>query len=175
MKTYNGGTGPLANDIIAAAQASNGFVLELGVHTGNGSTAMFQEALETHHSPLHISVDWEDLISPEHRPTVPWWHLVRGDTSDPRTAIDVIRICAPRNPGVIFIDTDHNYAQMKAELLVWGPLADDSTVWLFHDVMMYGPENVEMVRAIKEYAAANGWTYDVPRLDSHGLGRMRRA
>jgi cephalosporin hydroxylase len=135
---------------------------------------MIQEALEHHPEPLHISIDWEDQIAPQHRPVADWWHLVLGDTRDPQTFQKVAYIAELRRAGVIFIDTDHNYDQMKAELGLWGPLADEQTVWLFHDTWMYGPPNVEMTRAIVEYAAANGWVYDDYRKDSHGLGRMRK-
>lgn len=171
-RIYEGGTGPLADSIIAAAGTSNGFVLEIGIHTGDGSTAMIQEGLENHANPLHISVDWEEH-SQLKRPTVPWWHLVKGDSRDSGTQAQVMAI-ANRYPGMIFIDTDHNYDQMKAELALWGRIATDQTVWLFHDTWMYGPPNVEMVRAITEYAEANNWTYEDYRQDSHGLGRMRR-
>lgn len=172
MRTYEGGTGPLADSIIEAAAQSNGFVLELGVWTGTGSMAMIQEGLENHGDPLHISVDWQDII--ETKPTTPWWHLVIGDSRSEMTMQAVRAVSGARRPGVIFIDTDHNYDQMRAELALWGNLAYDGTVWLFHDTYMYGPPNVDMNTAIMQYAARNGWTYDDYRQDSHGLGRMRR-
>ncbi len=174
MKTYEGGVGPLADSIIETVQASNGFVLELGIASGDGSTAMIQEGLENHPKPLHVSVDW-DILAHLQRPTVPWWHLVAGDSRSAATYRAVMAIGeGMRYPGVIFIDTDHNYEQMKAELALWNNMAGRDTTWLFHDTWMYGPHNVEMCRAITEFAEANGWTYDDWRQDSHGLGRMRR-
>jgi hypothetical protein len=172
VKVYEGGVGPLAPDIIREVQASNGFVLELGIHTGEGSTQMIQDALADHPNPLHISVDWQDVIAPEHRPKTPWWHLVLGDTREDSTFFKVLHIASPRRPGVIFIDTDHNYKQMQTELALWSAIANDKTVYLMHDTWMYGPENVEMNQAIKEYASAFGMQYADLRTDSHGLGKM---
>jgi hypothetical protein len=173
MRKYEGGVGPLADSIIDTVLNSNGFVLELGAHTGEGSTAMIQEGLEYHPDPLHISVDWDDQLT-AHRPKVPWWYLVVGDTRDMQTLVEALIISGDRDPGVIFIDTDHNYDQMKAELELWGSLATKETVWLFHDTHLYGTPNVEMTRAIKEYAESHDWIYDDWRQDSHGLGRMRQ-
>lgn len=174
QKVYNGGTGPLAPDIIKAAQESNGFVIELGIYTGNGSTLMIQEGLEEHTNPLHVSVDWEDRLSDDDKPKNPWWHMVIGDSREFSTLEKVLITSQERRPGLIFIDTDHNYNQMKAELELWGQIATDDTVWLFHDTWMYGPPNIEMVSTIINYAEVNGWKYDDLRTDSHGLGRMRK-
>jgi hypothetical protein len=63
---------------------------------------------------------------------------------------------------------------MRVELALWGHMAVDETVWLFHDTHLNGTPNTDMVRAVTEYAEANGWTYDDFRNYSHGLGRMRR-
>jgi hypothetical protein len=73
---------------------------------------------------------------------------------------------------VIFIDTDHNYQQMYTELRLWSQIAGGKTVWLFHDTWMYGPHNVDMVRAITEFADIYGYEYADLRTDSHGLGKM---
>jgi hypothetical protein len=173
MNKYEGGTGPLADSIIAAAQASNGFVLELGIGTGEGSTAMIQEGLAEHPRPLHISVDWQDWLPPENRPSTPWWHLVLGDSRSRDTLFKVMTLAGGRRAGLIFIDTDHNYAQMKAELELWGYLAGRETMWLGHDSHMYGVWNADMMRAVIEYAEREGWVYDDYRQDSHGLWRMR--
>lgn len=173
---YEGSTGPLANDLITAAWESNGFVIEIGIANGTGSTMMFQEALEEHPNPLHISVEGElewlsrpDVVVPKSA----YWRLVCGDSRDESTLLKVVQHADGRHPGVIFIDTDHNYDQMQAELRLWGKIADHQTTWLMHDTWMFGPEHVEMNRAIKEYAAEFGWVYDDLRTDSHGLGRLR--
>ena len=174
MKIYDGGVGPLAPDIQETVRQSNGFVLELGVFGGEGSTTIIQDELALHATPLHVSVDWSDQIAPEHRPAVKWWHFVKGDTREMSTLVKVHEVPVPHAAGVIFIDTDHNYEQMKAELALWKVLANDKTIWLFHDTQLWGKHNADMCRAIDEFAAAEGWQYDDLRTDSHGLGRLRR-
>ncbi len=157
---------------ISWASLKAGYVLELGSFTGEGSTKAIQDGLAYHHTPLHITVDWEDNLV-ANRPKVPWWHMVVGDTRKQETLNEVQRITV-ESPGLIFIDTLHDYAQMQAELNLWQELANDATTWLMHDTNMYGVPNVEMVKAITEFADANGWRYEDYRQDSHGLGRMRR-
>lgn len=160
-------------DIREAARASNGYVLEIGIGKGDGSTIAIQEGLAAHPDPLHISVDIEDGLQ-VYRPNTPWWHLVVGDSAK-ETTRDRVRQITPRTPGLIFIDTHHVYEQMQAELSVWPLLAGPETVWLFHDTWMFSCFNEGMVRAIQEFADKNGWVYDDFKPEPHGLGRMRRA
>ncbi len=148
------------------------FVLEIGPAQGNGSTIAIQDGLDKISRPLHISVDIRDYM--EVKPTYECWHLVLGDSRDLETLFKVKAICgSERKPDVIFIDTDHTYEQMKAELEIWGRFAKESTVWLFHDTWMNHEYN-NMTDAIKEYALANGLVYKDLTLDSHGLGYMGR-
>ncbi len=174
MTFERGQDGAIANfmpDITDAARESNGFVLEIGPAKGTGSTLAIQEGLVGAREPLHISVDHQDYM--EIKPDVPWWHLVMGDSRQIATYVDVARIARGRIAGLIFIDTDHNYEQMSRELPIWALAAEHgTTTWLFHDTWMHGECN-HMNDAIKEFAAANGWTYEDWRTDAHGLGRMR--
>jgi len=169
-----GGDSGIANfipDLRSAARLSNGFVLEIGTGTGQGSTIAFEEGLQQCASldKLHISVDLN--IPAKYRPSVPWWHMVQGDSRDPDTFNKVVALCGPRAPGLIFIDTDHYYEHMQAELALWHPIACSSTVWLFHDTWIWGVYN-HMTEAIKEFASANRWVYDDVSTVTHGLGRM---
>jgi len=157
-------------DIAEAARASNGFVLEMGVASGTGSTLAIHDGLVSHPDPLHVSVDLVDHMY--WKPEVPWWHLVLADSRSVHAVKKVLTITS-RTPGLIFIDTDHTYEQMAAELLLWSPIAGEDTVWLFHDTYMHGQYN-HMTDAIREFAPQYGWKYDDFRTQTHGLGRMRR-
>jgi len=172
MRGVDGAIGNFMPDISAAAAQSNGFVLELGVATGTGSTVAIQEGLAEHHNPLHISVDKLDYMTA--KPATPWWHFICGDSKAVTTRSAVCTIADIREPGLIFIDTNHDGDQIRQELRVWGPWATEQTVWLFHDTWMFGVHNDSMVGAIKEYADRNGWIYEDFRPEPHGLGRMRR-
>ncbi len=97
-----------------------------------------------------------------------------GDSRAPHTRDRVLDIAGWRRPGLIFIDTDHTYDQMRDELALWHHIAGYDTVWLMHDTHMGGNYNL-MTDAIKDFAAANGWVYDDFRTEAHGLGRMRHA
>ncbi len=162
---------PILSDMAAACEG--GYVLELGVGQLDGSTKAFVEGLtkwgEGHQGkPIMVSVDWQmDFKGPD---MPPWWYFIRGNTLDYRVRQSVQAI--GRCPDIIFIDTEHSYEQMAAELALWGPLANSYTTWLFHDTYMFGHYN-KMGDAIKEYAAANDWVYDDVSTEAHGLGRMR--
>ena len=163
-------------DIQAYAHQSNGFVLELGVQYGDGSTVAIQRGLAGHPNPLHISVDIEDRMV--WKPQVEWWHNIVADDTDQRTMWSVLALVTERygerRPGLIFIDTIHSYEHMQQELALWSYVATDSTVWLFHDTWSCKG----MTAAIREFAQANGWTYDDFRCETAtsqcGLGRMRK-
>ena len=167
----NGAIQNFMADITQHARDSNGFVLEIGPGWGTGSTLAIQRGLAEHPRPLHISVDQADQL--RWRPEVSWWHLVIGDSRQIRTMMEAGRIAKDRRPGLIFIDTDHNYRQMAAELVVWSVAADEDTIWLFHDTHMWGQPNTDMVRAIESFAGATDWVYEDFRQQAHGLGRMR--
>ena len=172
----DGGIGNFLDDIYKSAFESNGFVLEIGVATGTGSTVAVHNGLvkleENGGEPLHVSVDERDYMRA--KPIVPWWHLVIGDSRHMSTYLKVTDICKDRKPGVIFIDTDHDYKQMKSELDIWRYIAGEETVWLFHDTHMFGFPNDDMVKAIEGFAEENGWVYEDWRPQPHGLGRMAR-
>lgn len=159
-------------DIEEHARNSNGFVLELGVQYGDGSTVSIQRGLAGHPNPLHVSVDIDDRTL--WKPDVPWWHYIIGDDLLTETRGHVLDVCGARRPSLIFIDTIHSYEHMQAELNLWSPLACPETVWLFHDTWTCRG----MTLAITEFASANGWIYEDYRKDTGiyqcGLGRMTR-
>lgn len=163
----------LMPDIEENARRSNGFVLELGVQYGDGSTVAIHRGLLSQTDPLHISVDIDDRMI--WWPPVPWWRIIVGDDLLQETFDRVVNLCGSRQPGLIFIDTIHSYAHMQAELKLWSPLAAADTVWLFHDTWTCRG----MTQAIQEFAASNGWAYEDYRRDTGvyqcGLGRMVKA
>lgn len=160
------------DDIADFAQASNGFVIEIGVWRGTGSTVAFEAGLTGHPDPLFISVDQADYTT--YKPSAPFWHFVIGDDRLPSTAEEARKIAGDRKAGIIYIDTNHDYEQMSAELRNWSSFADDQTMWLFHDTWLFGSFNEPMVRAIREFGAVTGLCYEDLKTDKHGLGRLRK-
>lgn len=154
---------------------NSSFVLEIGVDTGDGSTLAFTEGMEQRggEDRLFVSVD----ILPDyilHRPQVPYWHFVVGDSRAVDTLLQVSGISHGRKADLIFIDTHHTPEQISKELVVWQHMAKPSTTWLFHDTYMMGQYNV-MTDAIKEFASTHGWIYEDYSTEGHGLGMMRYA
>jgi cephalosporin hydroxylase len=169
----SGGIDNFIDDLRTAARESNGFVLEIGVSTGTGSTVAFSEGLSQAgvKEKLHISVDQLDEMV--WKPREAYWHLVVGDSRSLETLERVKELAKGRKAGVIFIDTDHYYEHMQKELEVWKEMAGDETVWLFHDTHMFGFYN-HMNDAIEEFAEKNGWVWEDWKKEMHGLGRMRK-
>lgn len=168
--------------IASVVSLGSGAVLEIGTYDGTGSTqairAGFEKAIDSpamRGGRLWVSVDIRDAIPLWLRPRFPWWHMVVGDSRSGETAAKVIEIAGSGFAGfdLIFIDTDHTYPVMSAELKTWAPLAKaGACAWLFHDTWMHGRYNT-MTDAIKEFAASTGlWKYEDVSKACHGLGAL---
>lgn len=149
-------------------------IVEIGVGHGNGSTRAFNRALQfvpEFKRPRHtmVDVDHDKAFQFAHA------HLhtygVCGDSRNRKT-LDAALKCIPLPASLIYIDTEHTYDHIKAELEVWGEVAGPDTLWLFHDTHMWDRYN-PMTDAIKEYADrdANLCYHDITK-ESHGLGAM---
>ena len=169
----DGGIQNYIDTLAECAAASNGFIVEMGIYRGTGSTVAFQRGLQNHPNPLQVSMDYDEKYL-YWRPTVPWWHYLEADDRKPETVEKVKAIAGDRTPGIIYIDTNHDYEQMTAELANWGPYAAPDTLFLFHDTWLYGGYNEPMNRAIIEWADANGWLFEDWKKERHGLGRMTK-
>lgn len=154
-------------------------LIELGVGLGHGSARAFTRGMKRNpaENKIYISVDFNhDNPEPAMAPDVECWHMVYGRTEDP-AIVEAVRHLMEANgttvASLIYVDTHHDYRQMKAELAIWSVLAGPHTEWWFHDTFMFGTPNTEMVRAIEEFCAANpNWKYEEVTQECHGLGRM---
>lgn len=147
-------------------------ILEIGPAQGNGSTVAFAKGIEKSAYPesfkSFITVDIRDYMDwkPSH---LPYWKMVLGDSTNRETVEAVKKEC--KKFDLIFIDTHHTYEQMKRELELWPSLADNTTVFLFHDTYMNNEYN-PMTDAIKEFAQGSNCYYEDITKESHGLGMM---
>lgn len=142
-------------------------IVEVGIATMTGSTHAFELGLQA--SPAakgrkrHIGVDIHEAISGPWVPQSDWWQFVSGDSRSAGT------VCRVRNlltvdtdgggsefltPDILYIDTMHEYPQLKAELAVWKALVGPNTLLLFHDTHMGGQYN-SMTDAIRELEASD--------------------
>lgn len=155
---------PMLRYLAARANA----VLELGVRDGLGSTAAFSEGFAL--NPRAASWVSVDIVPTLYYPTDRRWRFVQGDTRERSTLDAVVAISTPVF-DVIFIDTEHTYDQMQAELALWGEVSCADTTWVFHDTWMHGRYN-HMTDAIKIYAAEHQLRYMDYSKECHGLGLM---
>jgi hypothetical protein len=160
-------------------------VLEIGCGNLNGSSQAFLQGLAEYRShPLHdprfVSVDLHDPagfpLDGSWYAGYPalarcgFWDYVRGDSREPETVRQAQRSLGAK-PDVVYIDTEHTYEQMAAELDLWMPLVGTpGTLWLFHDTWMSGEYNT-MTDAIKE-RCPDTHAYADLRVDSNGLGAL---
>lgn len=87
----------------------------------------------------------------------------------------------PIDCDILFIDTAHNYRQLKAELSRWGNCAQEYLI--FHDITSFGVQDeypdgtqpVGLLPAIEEFLDANQhWSVAAYYLNNNGLLILRR-
>lgn len=87
----------------------------------------------------------------------------------------------PEYCHVLFIDTKHNYAQLKAELALWGNYAQEYII--FHDIVSFGytdeypdgTDPVGLLPAITEFLKSNThWSVATYYLNNNGLLVLKR-
>jgi hypothetical protein len=163
---------PYLEDLASRAQC----IVELGCGCGNGSMrALTRGFRRSPRQPkCYISVDIRDQRPCTDIPDEAWWHLIRGDSANPRTVGKAVEFNAHWLPAdIIFVDTEHTYAQVRMECEAWKGWASDGTVWLFHDIWMDNKRQ-ELTDAILDFAHADGWTYTDLGYPVPGLGRLTR-
>ena len=139
-------------------------VVEFGVRTGNSTVAFL--ASNCRHVISY------DIADPQFAPAADVahkWAFRRADTA----GLDFIPAC-----GLLFIDTLHTYAQVKAELEHAGKVA---RYLVFHDTVNYGGRDegnangYGIMSAILEFLATNPeWRVDAHFKNCNGLTVLRR-
>jgi cephalosporin hydroxylase len=158
--------------LFAEACVGDATVIELGVRRGN-STAAFLAAVEAHGGHVY-SVDIAAPKTPPQWRSSGLWSLHVGNDLDP-ALVDQL----PDDADVLFIDTDHTYAQTLNELRTYAPKVKPGGVILLHDTELERPEAATaadsafpVAEAIKTWAAETG--HDVEWVPGcYGLGVIR--
>lgn len=153
-------------------------LIELGSEFGTGSTTAFARGVARNPGcKLWITVDLKNQIREDCTPTNAEWSFFAGDSRDPKLPQDCLQALRKVMPigyfDLIFIDTDHNYEQLKAEIENWHLVMSLQSTWLFHDTWMNGSYN-HMTDAAKEFAADNNalWKYVDLSKENNGLGAL---
>lgn len=137
----------------------NAVVLELGVRSGNSSSAFLAAA---------DVVDGHVWSVDIHLPQAPgwWWETKRwtpivGDDLDPSVLARL-----PEKVDVLFIDTSHAYDHTLEELRTYVPRVKPGGVVLMHDTELEAPEMVgpqppfPVAKAIDEYCGEAGLSWE---------------
>lgn len=142
-------------DYVVAIDATR--VVELGVRTGNSTTALLAGVEQT--DGRLWSVDVAEHKAPDAVAKHPRWTFTQGDSIDPHTfgylpftAIDLL-----------FIDTSHTLEQTTAELAMYGNLVRQDGLVVLHDADEDG-----VILAARSWALGNGFHMHMAPLD-HGL------
>jgi len=141
---------------------SGGNVLELGSRDG-ASTAALLEGVEKR-GGFVWSVDndpaWKSAWEGH-----PQWKFIGADSTDVKALKEG---GVPDELDLLFIDTEHVYAQVKKEIETWGPKVKPGGVILLHDIH----EFPEVRRAAEEYAAGHNLSAEFVD-NCNGLGILR--
>jgi cephalosporin hydroxylase len=110
-------------------------VIELGVRTGNSTSALLSAVTRQGHGALW-SADAEPSQVMGYWHDIPAWHFMRGDSVSP-----AVLEWMPPQADVVFTDTSHTYAQQLAELRAYVPRVRPGGTVLVHDTQCvpYGP------------------------------------
>jgi predicted O-methyltransferase YrrM len=140
---------------------AHGNVLEIGVRFGT-STAAFLSGVEKSGGHLY-SVDIDDC---SHLFSSDKWTFIKRDSRD----IDYLNIWLPGNFDVLYIDGDHSYEGVFADLLNFGP---KSEIIICHDANLN--ENPQVLDAIGDYLHRPSCRQEAfsIRPESHGLAIIR--
>lgn len=140
-------------------------ILELGVRRGN-STISFLAALETDRkghlwsidiAPPEVPLEWHES---EH------WSFLKAHDLSSRAAD-----WAPGEVDVLFVDTEHDFGHVKAELDLWVPRVRAGGVVLVHDTDQ--PDLSGPGTALTAYCEEHPELEWRNKAGCHGLGIMR--
>lgn len=144
-----------------------GTVLELGARNGMSTSALLAGVEERGGQVFSVDIDntCADLF--DH----PQWRFIHASSTDVAAVSEVLRkmYATPFDEytpiDTLFVDTDHTFAQVTAELAAWGNKVKIGGAILFHDVISFP----EVRRAAELWADVNEQEL-VIREASNGLG-----
>jgi predicted O-methyltransferase YrrM len=138
---------------------ARGNVLELGVRTGTSTTALLAgvEAHGGHVWSVDVVPACEKVFAGH-----PQWTFLVGDSRNPKIG------SVPEKLDLLFLDTEHTYAQVSAELELWAPRVCKGGMILIHDTETFPP----VKKALADFCTRHGWEPKF-RTNGNGLGVVR--
>ncbi len=81
--------------------------------------------------------------------------LIRKNSHDPSTLVQVKKILKNKEIDLLFIDGDHTYEGVKQDFEMYAPLVKKNGIIAFHDIVVYPPEYIcdvdKFWKEIKEF------------------------
>lgn len=160
------------------AKYRNPVVIEMGVRTGNSTSALLHAALEA--GGQVWSADINESQVPGYWHEIPQWHFMQGDSVSP----EVLK-WMPKKADVVFMDTSHTFEQQLAELRKYVPRVRPGGTVLIHDTQCVPTDNFAsdsftpmprpegpVTDALNAYCEESGlsWTNRHSELPYYGLG-----
>lgn len=143
-----------------AARYPQAQILELGVRSGNSTSALLAAAERVDGHVWSVDIDVPHV--PGYWSETGRWTFLRADDLDP-ALVELL----PAEVDVLFIDTLHTYEHTRAELDLYVPRVKPGGVILMHDTELdgpahglHGPHQFPVADAIDDYCRAAGidWT-----------------
>jgi cephalosporin hydroxylase len=131
-------------------------VLEIGTARG-GTLFMFTRIVDPR--ATLISLDWDGgELSEDYPPwKIPFYKtftlpgqelsLLRGNSHDDSTLIEINRILNGRQVDFLFIDADHSYEGVSQDFSMYSPLVRKGGIIAFHDIKIDTRENLKNPRS----------------------------
>jgi hypothetical protein len=150
---------------LAAAVPADRVIVEIGSYRGRSSVALGLGSMHGHGAKV-IAIDPHDaFVGPRGGTFGPTDQAARYRNMTDAGVGEVVSIvclrssivsagCRDRNVGLLWLDGDHQYEGLKADVEGWSPhLADDATI-AFHD-----DQYPDVVRLLDELVAAGRMTF----------------
>lgn len=116
-----------------AVASSSKNILELGVHTGLSTIALFSAARSNSGSLLSVDVQDVTKYLPDVIKVSQQFKFIMSNTTYPKTYADI----KPESIDFVFVDTEHTDAHVMAEWRLIKPLLKDGALVVMDEFMSY--------------------------------------
>lgn len=145
-------------------ERARGVTLELGTRSGVSQAALLAGVAQHGGHLISVDLDAQSGGLPAH----PQWTFLQADSRDQDAVAGALLAHGDGRIDLLFIDTEHTYDQVMAELALYAPLVRPGGQILLHDVRSFPP----VLRAVEtslRQPERQHWTLHIHE-GSNGLG-----
>lgn len=128
---------------LAAQVRPGGHIVNIGIALGASCHCLAAGARGARITAIDIDADCAGVLGP--------WHTVIGDSAEAAAGIGPV--------ALVFVDGDHEYNGVAADIRAWGPLVEPGGLMVFHD---YGNGHLPQCRDVRPAVDAlmgDGWKH----------------